>query len=53
MQMNFGPDMDVNNNPDNPVINYRSFGDNKYNVARKEGIALYEGDAGCRPFNNG
>src|SRR5437588_416925 len=26
MQMNLGPDMDINNNPDNPVINYRSFG---------------------------
>lgn len=47
MQMNFGPDMDVNNNPDNPVINYRSFGDNKYNVAKK-GIAYFQGmqDAG-------
>jgi len=47
MQMNFGPDMDVNNNPDNPVINYRSFGDNKYNVAAK-GIAYLTGmqDAG-------
>jgi beta-N-acetylhexosaminidase len=47
MQMNFGPDMDVNNNPNNPVINYRSFGDNKYNVAKK-GIAYLKGmqDAG-------
>lgn len=47
MQMNFAPDMDVNNNPDNPVINYRSFGDNKYNVAKK-GIAYFKGmqDAG-------
>lgn len=47
MQMNFGPDMDVNNNPNNPVINYRSFGDNKYNVAAK-GIAYLKGmqDAG-------
>jgi beta-N-acetylhexosaminidase len=47
MQMNFGPDMDVNNNPNNPVINYRSFGDNKYNVAKK-GIAYFKGmqDAG-------
>lgn len=47
MQINFGPDMDVNNNPDNPVINYRSFGDNKYNVANK-GIAYMQGmqDAG-------
>lgn len=42
MQMNFGPDMDINNNPDNPVINYRSFGDNKYNVATK-GIAYFKG----------
>ncbi|MCC8424336.1 glycoside hydrolase family 3 [Mucilaginibacter sp. UR6-11] len=42
LQMNFAPDMDVNNNPDNPVINYRSFGDNKYNVAKK-GIAYFKG----------
>src|ERR1700761_1572871 len=42
MQMNFGPDMDVNNNPQNPVINYPSFGDNKYNVAKK-GIAYMQG----------
>jgi beta-N-acetylhexosaminidase len=42
MQMNFGPDMDINNNPNNPVINYRSFGDNKYNVAQK-GIAYFTG----------
>jgi len=42
MQMNFGPDMDINNNPDNPVIGYRSFGDNKYNVATK-GIAYFTG----------
>lgn len=47
MQMNLAPDMDVNNNPNNPVINYRSFGDNKYNVAEK-GIAYMKGmqDAG-------
>ncbi len=42
MQMNFAPDMDVNNNPDNPVIGFRSFGDNKFNVARK-GIAYLTG----------
>ncbi|QKJ31429.1 glycoside hydrolase family 3 [Mucilaginibacter mali] len=42
MQMNLAPDMDVNNNPNNPVINYRSFGDNKYNVAQK-GIAYVQG----------
>jgi beta-N-acetylhexosaminidase len=42
LQMNLGPDMDVNNNPNNPVIGYRSFGDNKYNVAQK-GIAYMQG----------
>ncbi|RVU01800.1 glycoside hydrolase family 3 [Mucilaginibacter limnophilus] len=40
--LNFAPVMDVNNNPNNPVINYRSFGDNKFNVARK-GIAYFKG----------
>lgn len=35
MQMNLAPDVDVNNNPKNPIINYRSFGENKYNVALK------------------
>jgi beta-glucosidase-like glycosyl hydrolase len=47
IHINFGPDMDINNNPNNPVINYRSFGDNMYNVARK-GIAYFKGmqDAG-------
>lgn len=33
--VNFAPVVDVNNNPRNPVINYRSFGENKENVARK------------------
>ncbi|MCD6345951.1 MAG: beta-N-acetylhexosaminidase, partial [Bacteroidales bacterium] len=38
MQVNFAPVLDVNSNPENPVINYRSFGSDKYNVSRK-GIA--------------
>src|SRR6201994_4098432 len=42
MQINLAPDMDVNNNPNNPVINYRSFGDNKYKVAAK-GIGFFGG----------
>lgn len=29
VHVNFGPDVDVNNNPDNPVINTRSFGESK------------------------
>jgi beta-glucosidase-like glycosyl hydrolase len=37
MHVNFAPDADINNNPKNPVIGYRSFGDNKYNVAAKVG----------------
>lgn len=47
MQINFAPVMDVNNNPRNPVINFRSFGENKYNVAEKS-IAYMKGmqDAG-------
>ncbi len=32
---NFAPVADVNNNPDNPVINYRSFGENPNLVAQK------------------
>ncbi|MEJ2884068.1 glycoside hydrolase family 3 protein [Pedobacter sp. GR22-6] len=35
MHMNLAPDVDVNNNAQNPVINFRSFGENKYNVAAK------------------
>ncbi|WP_026260911.1 glycoside hydrolase family 3 N-terminal domain-containing protein [Spirosoma luteum] len=35
VHVNFAPSVDVNNNPNNPVINFRSFGENKYNVARK------------------
>lgn len=40
MQMNFAPDADINNNPKNPIINYRSFGENKYNVAEKAGAYM-------------
>ncbi len=35
LHMNLAPDVDVNNNAKNPVINFRSFGENKYNVAEK------------------
>jgi beta-N-acetylhexosaminidase len=34
IHVNFAPDVDVNNNPKNPVINDRSFGENKYWVAK-------------------
>lgn len=35
VQVNFAPVADVNINPDNPVINTRSFGENPVEVARK------------------
>ena len=33
IHINFAPDVDVNNNPLNPVIGYRSFGENQHKVA--------------------
>jgi beta-N-acetylhexosaminidase len=42
IHVNFAPVVDVNNNINNPVINNRSFGENKYNVAEK-GIAYMRG----------
>ena len=35
LHINFAPVVDVNNNPDNPVINSRSFGEDRANVSRK------------------
>lgn len=35
VHMNFAPVVDVNNNPNNPIINMRSFGEDPYAVARK------------------
>lgn len=35
MHFNFAPTVDINNNPKNPVIGFRSFGDNKENVTLK------------------
>lgn len=34
IQVNFAPVMDVNSNPDNPVIGYRSFGEDPKKVAK-------------------
>lgn len=34
VHINFGPVVDVNNNPNNPVINLRSYGEHKEDVAR-------------------
>ncbi len=35
IQMNFAPVVDININPANPVINSRSFGEDKFNVSKK------------------
>ena len=42
INVNFAPTVDVNSNPENPVINVRSFGDDPHNVA-KLGFAMTEG----------
>ncbi|MFZ4799266.1 MAG: glycoside hydrolase family 3 N-terminal domain-containing protein, partial [Bacteroidia bacterium] len=42
INFNFAPDVDVNNNMNNPVINDRSYGESKYIVA-KNGIAYMQG----------
>ena len=42
IQVNFAPVIDVNNNPANPVISNRSFGENKWNVTSK-GLAYMKG----------
>jgi beta-N-acetylhexosaminidase len=47
IQVNYAPVVDINNNPANPVIGYRSFGEDRDNVARL-GVAYMKGmqDAG-------
>ena len=42
IHVNFAPVVDINNNPLNPVINNRSFGEDKYAVARK-GVLYMKG----------
>jgi beta-N-acetylhexosaminidase len=48
VNMNLAPDLDVNNNPDNPVINTRSFGSD-VDVVSKMGVEYIKGlqDSGC------
>lgn len=42
VHVNYAPVTDINNNPSNPVINFRSFGENKEEVASKA-LAYYKG----------
>lgn len=42
IQVDYAPVVDINNNPANPVINFRSFGEDKYKVA-SFGSAIMKG----------
>lgn len=42
VHVNYAPVVDINNNPANPVIGYRSFGEDKYKVAEM-GVAYVKG----------
>ena len=42
IQVDYAPVVDINNNPDNPVINDRSFGENKKEVA-EDGVEYMKG----------
>ena len=42
VHINFAPDIDININPNNPIIGNRSFGEDRENVAQK-GIAFMKG----------
>jgi len=41
VHINFAPVADVNNNPNNPIINDRSFGENQKQVARKATLFMH------------
>jgi len=41
IHLNFAPVVDINNNPNNPVINSRSFGDDPINVANKAAMYMH------------
>ncbi|WP_340077559.1 glycoside hydrolase family 3 N-terminal domain-containing protein [Leptobacterium sp. I13] len=42
VHINFAPDIDINTNPDNPIIGNRSFGEDKENVTQKA-LAIMKG----------
>lgn len=50
LNMNFAPVADINTNPANPIINFRAFGDDRVNVAKKaDAFAKGLQDAGVVP----
>lgn len=45
IQVNYAPVVDINNNPENPVIGYRSFGQDK-SIVSNYGVAIMKGMQG-------
>ena len=52
IHFNFAPVLDINTNPKNPIIGYRSFGENKVNVS-EHAIALMTGAQSQGIFSTG
>lgn len=52
IHFNFAPVLDINTNPKNPIIGYRSFGENKINVT-EHAIALMDGVQSQGVFSTG
>jgi beta-N-acetylhexosaminidase len=52
IHFNFSPVLDINTNPKNPIIGYRSFGENKVNVT-EHAIALMNGVQNQGVFSTG
>lgn len=52
IHFNFAPVLDINTNPKNPIIGYRSFGENKVNVT-EHAIALMKGAQNEGVFSTG
>lgn len=40
IHINFAPVVDINSNPQNPVINSRSFGENKFEVSKRSSLIM-------------
>lgn len=52
LQFNFAPVLDINTNPKNPIIGFRSFGEDKYKVTEKA-TALMKGMQTAGVFSTG
>jgi beta-glucosidase-like glycosyl hydrolase/CubicO group peptidase (beta-lactamase class C family) len=52
MQFNFAPVLDINSNPKNPIIGFRSFGEDKFKVTERS-IAIMKGVQSQGVFSTG